>query len=35
MTIRNRFNLVLATCYPFGAITRGSQRYLVHAELVK
>lgn len=29
------FNLVLATCYPFDAITRGSQRYLVHAELVK
>jgi sortase A len=31
----NGFNLVLATCYPFDAITRGSQRYLVHAELVK
>ena len=29
------FNLVLSTCYPFGAITRGSQRYLVHAELVR
>ena len=29
------FNLVLATCYPFDAITRGSQRYLVHAKLVK
>jgi sortase A len=29
------FNLVLATCYPFDAITQGSQRYLVHAELVK
>ncbi|MGB3140558.1 MAG: class D sortase, partial [Aestuariivirga sp.] len=29
------FNLVLATCYPFDAITRGSERYLVHAELVK
>jgi sortase A len=29
------FNLVLATCYPFGAITRGPLRYLVHAELVK
>jgi sortase A len=27
------FNLVLATCYPFGAVTRGSLRYLVHAEL--
>ena len=23
------FNLVLATCYPFDAITRGSERYLV------
>jgi sortase A len=31
----NGFNLVLATCYPFDAITQGSQRYLVHAELVK
>ena len=29
------FNLVLATCYPFDAITQGSQRYLVHAEVVK
>jgi sortase A len=29
------FNLVLATCYPFGAITRGPLRYLVHADLVK
>ena len=29
------FNLVLATCYPFDAIIRGSERYLVHAELVK
>lgn len=29
------FNLVLATCYPFDAITRGPLRYLVHAELVK
>ena len=29
------FNLILATCYPFDAITRGSQRYLVNAELVK
>lgn len=29
------FNLVLSTCYPFNAITRGPQRYLVHAELVK
>lgn len=28
------FNLVLSTCYPFGAITRGPLRYLVHAELV-
>jgi sortase A len=28
------FNLVLATCYPFDSITQGSQRYLVHAELV-
>ena len=29
------FNLVLSTCYPFNAITRGAQRYLVHAELVR
>lgn len=29
------FNLVLATCYPFGALTHGPQRYLVKAELVK
>ena len=28
------FNLVLSTCYPFGAITSGPLRYLVHAELV-
>ena len=28
------FNLVLSTCYPFGAITHGPLRYLVHAELV-
>jgi sortase A len=28
------FNLVLSTCYPFGAITPGPLRYLVHAELV-
>ena len=31
----NGFNLALSTCYPFNAITRGSQRYLVHAELVR
>jgi sortase A len=29
------FNLVLSTCYPFGAVTHGTQRYLVHAEMVK
>ena len=29
------FNLVLSTCYPFGAITRGPLRHLVHAELVR
>ena len=29
------FNLVLSTCYPFGAITHGPLRYLVHAELVR
>jgi sortase A len=29
------FNLVLATCYPFDAITRGPQRYVVEAELIK
>ena len=28
------FNLVLSTCYPFGAITPGPLRFLVHAELV-
>ncbi len=28
------FNLVLSTCYPFDAITHGSQRYLVKAVLV-
>ena len=25
------FNLVLSTCYPFDAVTRGTQRYLVEA----
>ena len=29
------FNIVLATCYPFGAVTHGPQRYLVKAELVR
>lgn len=29
------FNLVLSTCYPFNAVTRGPLRYLVHAELVR
>jgi sortase A len=29
------FHLVLSTCYPFGAITHGTQRYLVEAELVQ
>ena len=29
------FNLVLATCYPFDAITHGPQRYVVEAELVR
>jgi len=28
----NGFNLVLSTCYPFGAITRGLQRVLLKAE---
>jgi sortase A len=28
------FNLVLSTCYPFDAMTRGTKRYLVKAELV-
>lgn len=28
------FNLVLSTCYPFDAVTQGSQRYLVEAEMV-
>ena len=29
------FHLVLATCYPFDAITHGPQRYVVEAVLVK
>lgn len=29
------FNLALVTCYPFGAITHGPQRYVVKAELVR
>ncbi|MFN0192742.1 MAG: class GN sortase [Aestuariivirga sp.] len=29
------FHLVLSTCYPFDAVTRGNQRYLVEAELVR
>jgi sortase A len=29
------FNLVLATCYPFEAITHGPQRFIVEAELVR
>jgi sortase A len=29
------FNLVLATCYPFDAITHGPKRYVVEAELVR
>jgi sortase A len=29
------FNLVLATCYPFDAITHGPKRFMVEAELVK
>ena len=29
------FHLVLATCYPFDAITHGTQRYLVEAQLVR
>jgi sortase A len=29
------FNLVLATCYPFDAITHGPQRYMVEAQLVR
>lgn len=29
------FNLVLATCYPFDAITHGPQRFVVEAELVR
>jgi sortase A len=27
-------HLVLSTCYPFDALTRGNQRYIVEAELV-
>jgi sortase A len=29
------FHLVLSTCYPFGALTHGKQRYLVEAVLVQ
>ena len=29
------FHLVLSTCYPFDAITQGSLRYVVEAELVR
>jgi sortase A len=29
------FNLVLSTCYPFDATTRGDQRYLVEAAMVR
>jgi len=29
------FHLVLATCFPFDAITHGPQRYVVEAEMVK
>jgi sortase A len=29
------FHLVLSTCYPFDAVTRGTQRYLVEAELAR
>lgn len=29
------FHLVLATCYPFDAVTRGPQRYVVMAEMVR
>lgn len=29
------FHLVLSTCYPFDAITHGTKRYLVEAEMVK
>ncbi len=29
------FHLVLATCYPFNAITHGPLRYMVEAELVR
>ncbi len=29
------FHLVLSTCYPFDALTRSTQRYLVEAELVR
>jgi len=28
------FNLVLSTCYPFDAVTRGNERYIVEAELI-
>jgi sortase A len=32
---KNGFNLVLATCYPFDAITHGSKRYLVEAKMIQ
>ena len=28
------FHLVLSTCYPFGALSHGKQRYLVESELI-
>jgi hypothetical protein len=28
-------HLVLSTCWPFDAVMRGAQRYIVEAELVK
>jgi sortase A len=29
------FNLVLATCYPFGGLVRGPERYVVKAEMAR
>jgi len=28
------YELVLSTCWPFGALTPGPERYLVHATLI-
>jgi len=32
--LRNGYELVLSTCWPFDAITSGPERYLLHATLI-